>query len=326
MHSIAVIGALIGAAAAILGVVVVIISVLALVQIHRQVDERFDKKYEAHQKKLDEDAAEWAIGIRYWTQAMMDPDPRTAVPLLEQALDAWPMAPSARTTMAERLVEQAEWGYLIDCVPGRRQKSRSLYFKLLDSPAIHILPSATIARYGAPSPDLPLCLEWVTLARAVEYQKETKPRIDYLDAQVHAMLHQPDRMMDALTRWLTTNPGAPSADQFRVLVSGLRTSVDVERFAKLWPFATPSLLTFEELEQAMPVEPEESLRYVFVINLQTMPASTAQVVGLSHSAPDGWQLVTDLESQGVERVTPTLTTDALRQQFTELWKLLAFTG
>jgi len=108
VHSIAVIGALVGVATAILGVVVVIISVLALVQIHRQVDQQFDKKYQDHQRKLDADAVKWATGIRYWTQAMMEPDPRAAVPLLEQALDAWPMAPSARTTMAERLVEQAE--------------------------------------------------------------------------------------------------------------------------------------------------------------------------------------------------------------------------
>ncbi len=112
-------GAVVGVVGAIGGIVVGLTSLFALFQIDRQVEAAFDRRYEEHRQRLTAEGARWATGLRYWTQAMVDPDPDRAQYFLTLCLDHWPQAPRARTEMAERLWTHMETRYLWELQPGR---------------------------------------------------------------------------------------------------------------------------------------------------------------------------------------------------------------
>lgn len=162
--SIEVLGTIIGASSGLVGIIVVVLSVIALFQIHREVDAQFEKKYAAHRQALSADSTQWAQGIRYWTQAMMTSDPETAASVMDQALQAWPTAPNARSEMAERLITRSEEGYLIDLIPGYRHDLTAMFEVAVKSSFYRATSPIVI-----PQPaNIPLCLEWVIKAQEHE--------------------------------------------------------------------------------------------------------------------------------------------------------------
>ena len=120
-------GVVVGACATLGGLIVILFSVITLSQIHKQVDARFQEKYQEHQEALNQQSAQWATGIRYWTQATMTSDIVTASHIMEEALKAWSSAPGARTEMLRRLCDETERGYIVDLIPDQRQTPLTVF-------------------------------------------------------------------------------------------------------------------------------------------------------------------------------------------------------
>lgn len=109
--------AMVGLVGAVGGLLVGVMAVLTLTQIDRQVEAAFSARYEEHREALARESAQWAKGIRWWTQAAMTDDLSRAAACMRQALDAWPDAPGARTEMVRRLWMAARTSALWNLLP-----------------------------------------------------------------------------------------------------------------------------------------------------------------------------------------------------------------
>lgn len=313
-----VLGTIIGATSGLVGIVVVILSIIVLVQVRRQVDTRFDEKYAAHQQALSADSAQWAQGIRYWTQAMMTTDPVQAAPIMDQALQAWPTAPRARSEMAARLIAQAEEGYLMDLIPGYRDDLKTMFEVAMESP---FYSAASPPILIPPSANIPLCLEWLIKAQEHEANDgDNRAVLALLAARVRAMLHDGNAMLGQLSRWITEATEPPNSHTVKVLLSSLETPDQVQQFRKLWKFKGHSLWSIAELMHNVHETPGDALRYWLVLPLLSGGPTT--VIGVSHPGPEDWRLVSEWTSDRLNRETLTFNAEALKQYIEARWIVL----
>ncbi|POB10679.1 hypothetical protein CO251_07575 [Sulfobacillus sp. hq2] len=281
---ITIIQSLTGGIAAYGGILIGIIAIVTLTQIHKQVDARFDQKYHEHETKLNEQSAQWATGIRYWTQSVMTPDLSEATDLMEQALSAWPSAPGARTEMLRRLFNETRRAYLIDLVPGQRQWKKSA----------NVGTVAGITSFDPPQ-ELPVahrkeCLVWLT--KALDHEADVdRAGLLLTAAQIYAMEQDFDMMLSYFEQWNTT--GAPLASDdiaIPILLSSIHTLGQYSQFEQLWNqrFSAYSLNVAPQ-DVVLNLKQQNSPYGQKWLVVPKHPTSTTRLVWIS-TAPQGWDV------------------------------------
>lgn len=208
------------------GLVVVVISIIAYLQVDDKVSAQFDKKYAEHQRSLNQQSAQWANGIRLWTQAAMTADLTAAPSLMKEALKAWPDAPGTRTEMLRRLYEETESAYILDLIPDQRwnlaiQDLHSTFPAYLHSP-VHI-----------PFPYLEDCLEWLTLCD--EHERGNDPIwLDWVGAKIYAMFGKTAPMFRYLSSMPQDNLSEPQDRTALVLMSSIQGVADFHQLDEWW--------------------------------------------------------------------------------------------
>lgn len=284
--TLSVLATIIGAIATFGGLVVVIISLVSLFQIHKQVDIRFNEKYEAHRQALDQLSAQWATGIRYWTQATMSPDLDKASQLMELALAAWPTAPGARTEMLRRLYEETERAYILDLIPYQRHSMRSRDLSGVSFPAIPFPESY----FGE-------CMKWCILALDHEVTN-SGPWLYLTAAKLDAMQGETASMMRHLAAWLSTGPDVPDGKSILVISSALRNMEGFKLLQTLWTSRFTQSLT-ADLAAALEIY-RENRQKTGELRLQVWlvtPKHTGDKpgpIGITLEGDTGWAVVDDL--------------------------------
>lgn len=291
--TLSVLGVIVGACATLGGLIVVFLSVITLFQIRKQVDSRFQEKYQAHQETLNQQSAQWATGIRYWTQATMTSDLDNASQLMERALTAWPSAPGAKTEMLRRFCDETERGYIIDLIPGQRQT------------LINVSYSSGRGRYAMPWTAAPLeqhlddCLVWLT--RALEHELHSnEPWLFFAAAKIHAMRQNSDKMLEYLDQWLALTLDPPSDNEIVILLSAIHHEKDLQRLQSLWSQKFPNSLVFtlQDILQRLNSNSGSHIQYWLALSKSSLPHTV--VVGFSGSNESQWRLSPDLTNRPLD--------------------------
>jgi hypothetical protein len=291
LANLSVLGALLGALATFSGLVVVIFSVVALVQIHKQVDIRFAERYDEHRQALDKLSAQWATGLRYWTQSTMMTDLEDASQLMEEALKFWPSAPGARTEMLKRLYDETERAYLLDLIPEQRNSLQRLGMASQQS-----LPGLTL-----PTLRLTACLKWATLALDHEVDQQGS-WLHFTLAKIYAMASDVPQMFRYLEIWLSNDTFAqPDDDSVLVILSAIHTTNDFDRLLKLWTSHFTQLLpahvrsTLEVFRDAAAKRGDLRMQ-IWLVVPRHFTDSTC-LIGITRAKDDAWSVI-DVISEG----------------------------
>ena len=280
--TLSVLGVIVGACATLGGLIVVFLSVITLFQIRKQVDSRFQEKYQAHQETLNQQSAQWATGIRYWTQAAMTRDVVTASHLMEEAIKAWPSAPGARTEMLRRLCDETERSYIIDV---SYSSGRGRY----------AMPWTA----APPEQHLDDCLVWLT--RALEHELHgNESWLFFAAAKIHAMRQNSDKMLGYLDQWLALTLDQPSDNEIVILLSAIHHEKDLQRLQSLWSQKFPNSLVFAPEDILQRLNSNTDLKMQCWLALSKSSLSHTVVVGFSGSSKSQWYLTPDLTNRSLD--------------------------
>lgn len=263
--------------ATIIGVAFAILSIATYWQANKKVDDRFDQKYEEHRKKLDDQSAQWASGIRLWTRAQMTPDVVEAALTMEKALQAWPSAPGARIEMLERLCDDTESAYILDLIPTQRWAKTTM----------RVMSQQSCSEY-VPDQHRSECIVWLT--QCDQFERHIDPvRIDWMGAKIYAMIQDPHTMFRRLGA-LPDGIGEPDDRSRLILLSGVHDIGTLDRLNSWWArrFAHPIVTDYPTTLQASRKTLNGRLQPWLVV--PKTPMSKTTTVGIAPHGESGWSV------------------------------------
>lgn len=279
----------IAASATLGGLLVVIVSVIAYFQIENKVDQRFQQKYAEHQDALNQQSAQWATGIKLWTQATMTTNLDQATSLMKEALDAWPSAPGARTDMLRRLYNATEQAYILDLIPGQRDQVINHYVNSGDDTPHITYP---LFEYWTD------CLEWLTLCDA--YEPSIDPTwLKFTGSKIYAMHPMIDRMFQSLES-LPLDFERPDDDSVLVLLSAIHNTRDLLRLTQWWTMRFAESLLADPA-QVIPMKSQTSRFQYWLVVAKRLP--DLRGIAIARYGDTRWQIIEDVVLRQKQPVT-----------------------
>lgn len=183
LPTVGVVAAMVGVVGAVGGLIVGVLALVTLFQVDARVRAEFQAQLTQYEQVRDQQSAVWATGLRLWTRALIEQNLTAAQAHLDQALEAWPHAPGARTEMARRLWAAAHLAHIFWLKPYRKSET---------SPHLNHHP------VPIPQPVTPTdLLRWWT--RAVETEATDTAELPRIGVGVFALVGDEEQMLRCLS-------------------------------------------------------------------------------------------------------------------------------